>query len=272
MRRVRVLVGALAAAALAALGYGALAGGMPARDPVLHAPAIAGGATGRVAFDGRWAVRVLPSAAARAVHLPYSANARGVSGPAGQASFEGGVAWYRTTFTVAAPGDYAIRFESVNHEASVFLDGRLAARHTGAYLPFEARTHLGAGRHVLMVRADWRSPEAMQAAAWPRTWFNFGGIDREVTIRRLGASEVDAPSIVTRLLSDGSAVVDVTARVRNRAGARTIALEGKLGVRALRFPAVAVRAGGSASVRAQLRIAQPRLWSPVDPTLQTLQL
>jgi beta-galactosidase/beta-glucuronidase len=195
-----------------------------------------------------------------------------VSGPAGEASFEGGVAWYRTTVTVAAPGAYAIRFESVNHEAAVFIDGRLVTRHTGAYLPFEARTHLGAGDHVLLVRADWRSPKAMQAAAWHRTWFNFGGIDREVTIRRLGASEVDAPSLVTRLLSDGSAVVDVTARVRNRAGARTIALEGKLGVHALRFPPVAVPAGRSVSVRAQIRIAQPRLWSPVDPTLQTLQL
>jgi hypothetical protein len=29
------------------------------------------------------------------------------------------------------------------------------------------------------VRADWRSPAAMKAAAWHRVWFNFGGIDRE---------------------------------------------------------------------------------------------
>src|SRR5689334_1951120 len=228
MRRVRVLVAALAAAALAALGYGAIAGGMPAREPVLHAPEIAGGPTGRGALDGRWTVRVLPARTARAVQLPYSPNAGVVSGPAGEASFEGAVAWYRTAVNVAAAGDYAIRFESVNHEASVFVDGRLVTRHTGAYLPFEARTRLGAGRHVVLVRADWRAPAAMQAAGWHRTWFNFGGIDREVTIRRLGASEVDAPGIITRLRHDGAAVVDVTARVRNRAGARTIALQGKL--------------------------------------------
>src|SRR3954449_9282318 len=250
----RAALATVLAVAMAALAFGAMAGGMPARDPVLHAPAIAGGPTGRVALDGRWAVRVLPARAARAVHVPYSPNARVVSGPAGEASFEGGVAWYRTTFTVAAPGDYAIRFESVNHEASVFVDGRLAARHTGAYLPFEARKHLGAGRHVLMVRADWRSPEAMPGAAWHRTSFHFGGIDREVTIPRLGASEVDAPGVVTRLQSDGSAVVDVTARVRNRGDARTIALQGKLGAQALRFTPVALGAGRSATVRARLRI------------------
>ena len=203
MRRPRVLVAAVAAAVIAALGSGATAGAMPARDPVLHAPMIAGGQTGRVALDGRWSVRVVPATTARPVHVPYSPNARAVSGPEGVASFAGAVAWYRTTFTVAAPGDYAIRFESVNHVASVFVDGRLVTRHTGAYLPFEARPRLGAGHHVLLVRADWRSPEAMQAAGWHRTWFNFGGIDREVTLRPVGASEVDAPGVLTRLLVDG---------------------------------------------------------------------
>src|SRR5918911_586471 len=89
-------------------------------------------------------------------------------GPAGEASFEGAVAWYRTTVNVAAPGDYAIRFESVNHRASVFVDGRLVARHTGAYLPFEARVRLAEGTHTLRVRADWRSPAEMQASAWHR--------------------------------------------------------------------------------------------------------
>src|SRR4051812_24886544 len=254
----RAALATVLAVAMAALAFGAIAGGMPAREPVLHAPVIAGGPTGRAALDGRWSVRLLPSRTARAVRLPFSPNARVVSGRPGEASFEGGVAWYRTTLNVAAAGDYAIRFESVNHQAAVFVDGRLVARHTGAYLPFEARTQLGAGHHVLLVRADWRSPQAMQAAAWHRTWFNFGGIDREVTIRRLAASEVDAPSIVTRLQSDGAAVVDVTARVRNRGDARTIALEGKLGVHTLHFPAVALRAGRSGSVRAQIRIAQPR--------------
>ena len=60
----------------------------------------------------------------------------------------------------------------------------------------------------------------MKATAWHRVWFNFGGINREVTIRPLGASEVDAPGIVTRLLPDRSALVDVTAQVRNRGDAR----------------------------------------------------
>jgi beta-galactosidase/beta-glucuronidase len=184
------------------------------------------------------------------------------------------VAWYRTGIDVdvGADGDYAIRFESVNHRASVYVDGRLVVRHTGAYLPFEARTHLAAGHHTLLVRADWRSPAAMKAQAWHRVWFNFGGIDREVTIRRLTASEVDAPAIVTRLQPDGSAVVDVTAHVRNRGAARAVPLEGRLGPYDLHFAPVKLGAGRSATVRARVAIARPNLWAPGHPALQTLRL
>src|SRR3954470_16805779 len=91
----RAALATVLAVAMAALAFGAIAGGMPAREPVLHAPAIAGGPTRRGAPGGAWAVRVLPSRGARAVHIPYSPNAHVVSGPAGEASFEGGVAWYR---------------------------------------------------------------------------------------------------------------------------------------------------------------------------------
>ena len=272
MRRRRALTAAVLTVALGALGLVAHAGGMPAQDPVVHAPVAAGGPTGRVALDGPWTVRVMPGGPTRRVHVPYSPNARVVSGPAGQVSYQGAVAWYRTGFDVPFEGDYAIRFESVNHEATVFVDGHLAAQHTGAYLPFEARPHLAAGHHTLLVRADWRSHAIMQATAWHRVWFNFGGIDREVTIRPLGASEVDAPGIVTRLLPDGSALVDVTARVRNRGDARTLQLTGRLGARPLAFAPVKLGSGRSATLRAQLHITHPNLWAPGHPALQTLQL
>jgi beta-glucuronidase len=275
MRRRHALISTALAVALAALGSGARAGGMPARDPVVHAPVVEGGPTGRIALDGAWTVRVMNDGTtrpSRRVHLPYSPNATAVSGTAGEASFQGGVASYRTGLDIPADGDYAIRFESVNHRASVFLDGRLVTRHTGAYVPFEARARLAAGHHTLVVRADWRSPEAMKASAWHRLWFNFGGIDREVTIRRLAASEIDAPSVVTQLEPDGAALVDITARVHNRGAARTLSVGGRLGARLLYFAPIALGAGRSGSVRAQLRIARPNLWAPGHPALQTLQL
>ena len=58
----------------------------------------------------------------------------------------------------------AVAFESVNHRATVWIDGRLVTRHTGVYLPFEARTRLAAGRHTLVVRADWSPSEGLVTA------------------------------------------------------------------------------------------------------------
>ena len=72
------------------------------------------------------------------------------------------------------------------------------------------------------MRADYRDPIAMKRSGWHRSWFNFGGINRQITLRPAGPSDIVAPTIRTRLASDGSAIVDVTARVRNFTGERSI--------------------------------------------------
>jgi beta-galactosidase/beta-glucuronidase len=113
----------------------------------------------------------------------------------------------------------------------------------------------------------------MKADAWGRAWFNFGGINREVTLRRLGPSELDAPGVQTRLAPGGTAVVDVTARLRNRAPwARTLRAAGSLGGVPLRFAPVRLEARRAAWLRARVRLAHPALWSPQHPRLLRLRL
>ncbi|MEA2285972.1 MAG: beta-galactosidase [Solirubrobacteraceae bacterium] len=302
VRRVLSITPALAAVAAVGLAAGGLPGGSTATAPAgaaatgaptalaaqapvdpAHPPQAASGPDGRIALDGEWVERrdaadrgealgwprgTFPG---RAVRVPYSPNAATVRGDAGLRSHNGTVAWYRTTFTVAADGDYAVRFESVNHEATVWVDGRVAARHTGVYLPFDVALHLGPGDHSLVVRADWRGPAQMKAAGWHRTWFNFGGINREVTLRPLAASELDGPGIVTRL-SGGGASVAVSVNVHNRAGARTVQVHGTLGGQALVFPPVSIGADERRDVRAVARIQRPDLWAPGHPALADLHL
>ncbi len=207
----------------------------------------------------------------KTVLLPYSPNARHVTGAPGERSYSGSVAWYRKAFTVPAAGDYAVAFGSVNHLATVWVDGREVARHTGTYLPFQARAQLARGRHVVVVRADWRDPDRMKAEGWHRTWFNFGGINRGVTLLRLGASELDSPGVVTRL-DHGAAVVDVAVRVRNRGRRRTMRVGGRLGSAALAFTPAKLAAGGMRTVHARVRIAHPDLWAPGHPALYPLHL
>jgi hypothetical protein len=268
----------------------ATAAGTPGRAPApvtrldeAHRPHAFGGPDGRSALDGEWIERGDPSArgealgwprgafTGRSVRVPHSPNARRVRGDAGLRSHNGTIAWYRTTFTVPAAGDYALRFESVNHRAAVWVDGRLAKRHTGVYLPFDVALGLMPGVHSVVVRADWRNPERMKATGWHRTWFNFGGINREVTLRPLGASELAAPGIVTRLRG-GSAMVEVSVRVRNRASARVVQVQGALGGQELSFPPVRLAPGAQRTVRASVHVQSPSLWAPGHPALTDLRL
>lgn len=273
-RRHAVAILALAAVAVSALvlGIGAPPGAAApdVAQPAPHAPVAEGGPTGRRALDGPWTVQVTGEAP-RTVRVPYSPNAGAVTGPAGARSFAGAVARYRTNVTVHETGDYAIRFESVHHRATVWVDGRVVARHDGAYLPFEARLPLTAGTHSLVVRADWRSPERLKASGWHRTWFNFGGINREVTIRRLHSSELDSPNVVTHL-RDGSAIADVAVRVRNRGVPRVVRPAGTLGGQPFRFRAARLAHWEARWFHARVRIDKPKLWGPAHPALYELRL
>jgi hypothetical protein len=307
----RWIPGVVALALLASLAA-ALAGARPEADvsvaaPVpapprvdaAHPPMAFGGPDGRRALDGAWVVRKVVTGSdplsrvdsrglslrgpkgdfgGARVDLPYSPNA----GELTLRSYAGSVAWYRTDLAVRG-GRYALRFEAVNHRATVWVDGRLAGRHVGDDLPFDVALKLAPGRHRVVVRADWRDPVAMNAQGWHRSWFNYGGITREVTIRPLGAVALEAPSVRTRLTPGGGAVVDVAVRVarplrRNTSvagsgplavasGRGVVRVAGVLGGRVLRFGAVR---GGVA--RATLRLARPVLWSPERPRLQTLHL
>src|ERR671918_156907 len=132
--------------------------------------------------------------------VPFVPDATKISGRRGIFIFRGTVGWYRTSIQVPVDGTYAIRLESVNHKAQAFVDGRHVGSHKGEYLPWDVKTFLRAGtKHTLVIRADWRGPTAMKRDGWHRLWFNFGGINRGVTIRRVGASELVHPTLQTRL-------------------------------------------------------------------------
>jgi beta-galactosidase/beta-glucuronidase len=205
------------------------------------------------------------------VRVPYVPSATRISGRRGINTFRGTIGWYRTKIQVPTDGLYTIRFESVNHKAEVFVDGDLVRTHTGEYLPFDVQTFLKAGeQHTLVVRADWRGPTAMKRDGWHRLWFNFGGINRNVSIRRIGASELSYPVLQTKL--DGnSAQVSVNVHVRNHTDPRAITVKGTLsnGDRQipLAFAPEPVAKNGTEVVSAAATIDNPALWSPSSPTL-----
>lgn len=270
---------------LAATLTAALAALLPAAVPPGAAPPMAhAGPAGRVALATGWRFADDPAGAGlaagwaaggfggRAVSVPHSANPQSLGRPAAQTAFRGSQGWYRRDLRVAG-GTYAIAFSSAAFQADVFLDGRPAGTHRGAYSPFTVRARLAHGVHRLVVRVDWRSPTQQSAAGFHRTWFNYGGLNGEVTLRRVTASEVDGVTVATRLRKDGAARVTIAAQVTNHGPARRIGLLGRLDRdRLFSVPARPVPAGGAAMLRTTLTVAHPRLWAPGHGTLHELAL
>ncbi|MBA2347815.1 MAG: hypothetical protein H0V81_05905 [Solirubrobacterales bacterium] len=259
-----------------------------AQGPIAAEPVAYAGPEGRVPITGPWILRSdkefkgvsrgWPKGgfAGSTVTVPNSPNAKRITGEKGLDSHRGSVGWYRTQISVPAAGPYALRFESVNHTATVWVDGKKLGRHVGEYLPFEKPVQLAAGKHTLVVRADWRDPAKMKREAFHRTWFNFGGINREVTLRPLGRSEITAPVLTTRLRPDGKAVVDVEIHLRNRDVTRKVPARGALvrdGKRyEFTFPTLKINQGQTNVVDAEVVVEDAALWSPAEPNLYDVEL
>ncbi|HWH11868.1 MAG TPA: glycoside hydrolase family 2 TIM barrel-domain containing protein [Solirubrobacteraceae bacterium] len=262
--------------------------------PVSEQPWVQEGPTNRIALRDDWVRRLDPNDhgynhdwpaggfVGTPVAVPNDANPQPVTGAPGIKNFAGSIAWYRTKFTVPSAGVYELDFQSVDQRATVWIDGtQVGNSHVGTYLPFQLRFQTTAGPHTLVVRADYRDPAAQSAAGFHRTWFNFGGINGEVTLRPIGVSDLSDPEIHTHLApaSDGSveAVVNVTVLVQNNGGARTVTPSGSLdpvdgGGVTLNFPSMEMAPGQSATAAAVVTIEHPELWSTTSPNLYQLDL
>jgi glycosyl hydrolase family 2 len=270
---------------LAATLTALLAALLPTPAPAGGAPPMArDGPAGRVALATGWHFAADPGgtgAAAgwssgafkgRPVSVPHSANPQSLGRPQAGIAFRGSEGWYRRDVRVGG-GTYAMAFSSAAFQADVYLDGRQVGTHRGAYAPFTVRARLGAGLHRLVVHVDWRSPARQSAAGFHRTWFNYGGLNGEVTLRRVHASEVQGVIVRTHLRRDGAAHLTILARVINHGPRRRLGVLGRLGRdRFFSLPARAVPAGGSAGLRTTITVPRPRLWSPGHGALYRLQL
>jgi Glycosyl hydrolases family 2, TIM barrel domain/Glycosyl hydrolases family 2 len=216
----------------------------------------------------------------RSVSVPNDVDPIQIKGRAGQRNYEGSVAWYRTSLRAPAAGQYAFSFTSANFKATAYVDGKAIVSHRGSYLPFEGRAQLTAGPHTLVVRIDWRNPGAQSKQGFHRTWFNWGGLNGQVTMRAIAQSELLEPTIFTTLSPDkpnsAQATVRLGVRVRNNGPTRTIAPQATLANEAqnipVQFPRQVVGEGQTVAMSTDVSVANPALWSPSHPNLYTLTL
>lgn len=210
------------------------------------------------------------------VRVPSSYNA----GDFSPASMAGSVGWYRRDFTLPAGAfpryvparfqRWIVRFESVNYDATVWLNGRRIGHHDGAYLPFEfalGGVHSGVNRIVIRVD-DRRNPGSLPRGPGGG-WWNFGGLQREVYLRAVARADISMTQIRPSLpCPTCAATVNERATVTNPTSIpQTVVLRGVYGGHRLSFGAHTIPAGGTWVAHASTRLRSPHLWSIDSPYL-----
>jgi beta-glucuronidase len=190
------------------------------------------------------------------------------------------VGWYRKEFKLprSPKGTFwKVRFEGANYRSWVWLNGKLIGVYTG-FFPFEADLEgLRKGRNTLVVKvSSLRSRTDLthwRAAAFngygTGGWWNFGGLLREVYIRRIDTIDIEDVQVLPRVRRvGGPAKVEVRVRLRNMTSKdRDVALAFSVDGQRYAFRPETVQAGTKRDLVNSFTIERPKLWQPGRPTL-----
>ena len=196
------------------------------------------------------------------------------------------IGWYRKDFTLPAPPKdrkerlrefWKVRFEGNNYRTKLWLNGEQIAYFTG-YFPFEVLLkNLRKGRNTLVAEVSslrsnsdlthWR-PAAFNGYG-TGGWWNFGGILREVYMRRVDTVDVEDVHVLPRLRRvGGPAKVEVRTTLRNFTKRdRDVSLVLRVDGRRIRYDPETVPALGRRELSNTVTITKPRLWAPRAPEL-----
>jgi beta-glucuronidase len=224
----------------------------------------------------------------RRISVPHNWNATDLT------QNRSSVGWYRREFTVPRTPRgkrfrWKARFESANHRAIVYLNGRQLGTHVGGYFPFEVDLNgLRRGRNTLVIRISTLRAATDLTHRLPAKfngygtggWWNAGGLLREVYLRRIEGADVEGVEVLPRLnCVRCGARVRVRVRVRNMDDSkRGISLA--MVLRPANFRGAAQRwnvgehfaeAGARRTIETSAIVRRPRLWQPGRPRLYVLE-
>ena len=252
--------------------------------------------TGNTGIAGGYWRNVAATTGWSAATVPNSYNA----GDFTSASMKGWVEWYRRDFTLPQhvfPGyvpnnarSWTIEFESVNYDATVWLNGHQLGTHEGASLPFTfPLRYLHSGVNRLVVRVDDQRTGADFPPGPGGGWWNFGGILDAVYVLPVARADLESVQIrpnltcttessparrpaslvrATSASSCGNATIDEQATVVNLTSrSQQVSLNGTYGGAKLHFGGATIAPGGTWSPTATAVIRSPRLWAPGSPYL-----
>jgi beta-galactosidase/beta-glucuronidase len=215
------------------------------------------------------------------IGVPYNWNASDT------ALNKASVGWYRKEFTLPrsprkAKHFWKVRFEGSNYRTKVWLNGKAIGGFTG-YFPFEADLDgLRKGRNTLVVKVSslrsktdlthWR-PAAFNGFG-TGGWWNFGGLLREVYVRRIDTIDIENVHVLPRLPKlGGPARVELRVQLRNLTNRdEDVSLAWTVNGKRYSLRPQTVRANATRELRTRFTIDKPRLWQPGRPYLYDMSV
>jgi len=191
-------------------------------------------------------------------------------GGTGAGALNGGIGWYRKTFTLpegAAGKRVSVQFDGVYMDSDVWLNGKHLGKQPYGYTSFQydLTPHLKPGDNILAVRVNVQQPCSR--------WYSGAGIYRHVRLVITDTVYI-APwgtYVTTPEIADTTATVRVRTQVRNESGAAvetslTTAVLDADGKKVAEHQTLQqIAAGGSHEFDQGLMIATPKRWSIEDP-------
>ncbi len=189
-------------------------------------------------------------------------------------SLNGGIGWYRKTFSLpdTARGQRVfVQFDGVYMDSDVWINGHHLGNHPYGYTSFQYDltpfVKFGAADNVLAVRVNVKQPCSR--------WYSGAGIYRHVWLTVLDPVHIDhwGTYVTTPKVSDREATIRLRTRVRNDgASAATVSLAtmivGPGGRKVASGDAThEIAAGADYDFDQNLNVTDVRRWSPDDPAL-----
>ena len=184
----------------------------------------------------------------------------------------GGIGWYRKTFArpELPPGGKAeLRFEGVYMNSDVWINGIHLGNHPYGYTEsaFDITPHLKDGQNIVAVQVKNTGKNSR--------WYSGSGIFRKVWIDTFGDLRIPAYGVFAIMpeVAADAALVNLEVTVENGASAarhasvRARLLDPSGAVAGEAQAPVHTDANSSTTATCAIRLANPHLWSPVNPHL-----
>ena len=208
------------------------------------------------------------------ISLPFNQSSAAKDGGG---YLDGGLGWYRKTFTLPASSSgqkLFVQFDGVYMDSTVYLNGTQVCARPYGYSSFECDITSNAkvgSSNVVAVKVNNQQPSSR--------WYSGSGIYRHTWLKTVNPVRVayTGTQVTTPQVSTSSATVNITVTVQNDAtSAQSVTLTSSVRdasgaeVGKATSAATSVANGKTADVTQTVTVSNPKLWSPSSPNMYSV--